>query len=155
MRFTARMITLVAVLSLFGLPAAKSYAWWHERGYVSVGVGYPGPYYYGYPAYYAPPYPVVVSAPDFQPMVVNGVTYYLNNGVYYIYTQFGYESVPAPAANPSGSAEADTITINVPKDKGGTVAVVLKRSGNGYVGPQGEFYAQVPSMDQLKLMYGK
>lgn len=49
----------------------------------------------------------------------------------------------------------DTVTINVPNSSGGYTAVVLKRSGNGYVGPQGEYYEQVPSTAQLQAMYGK
>ena len=49
----------------------------------------------------------------------------------------------------------DSFTINIPNNKGGYTAVVLKRSGNGYVGPQGEFYADFPKVDQLQAMYGK
>jgi uncharacterized protein YcfJ len=49
----------------------------------------------------------------------------------------------------------DTVTVNVPNSSGGYTAVMLKRSGNGYVGPQGEYYDQVPSTEQLQAMYGK
>jgi len=38
---------------------------------------------------------------------------------------------------------------------GGYNAVVLKPSGKGYVGPQGEFYSEFPKVSQLQLMYGK
>ena len=34
-------------------------------------------------------------------------------------------------------------------------AVTLKRSGNGFVGPQGEYYADNPTVEQLKVLYGK
>ena len=43
-----------------------------------------------------PGYAVVASS-SYQPVVVNGVTYYVNNGVYYIYTQYGYQAVATPA----------------------------------------------------------
>ena len=56
---------------------------------------------------------------------------------------------------PSTTYSGDTVTVNVPNSNGGYTAVVLKRSGNGYVGPQGEYYDQVPSTAQLQAMYGK
>ncbi|MBF0570308.1 MAG: glycine zipper 2TM domain-containing protein [Candidatus Omnitrophica bacterium] len=62
---------------------------------------------------------------------------------------------PAPVFVPSATYSGDTITINVSNSNGGYTAVVLKRSGNGYVGPQGEYYDQIPSEAQLQAMYGK
>jgi len=62
---------------------------------------------------------------------------------------------PAPAVVPSATYSGDTVTVNVPNSNGGYTAVVLKRSGNGYVGPQGEYYDQVPTTAQLQAMYGK
>jgi hypothetical protein len=56
---------------------------------------------------------------------------------------------------PSTTYSGDTVTVNVPNSNGGYTAVVLRRSGNGYVGPQGEYYDQVPSTAQLQAMYGK
>ena len=62
---------------------------------------------------------------------------------------------PAPVVVPSTTYSGDTVTVNVPNSTGGYTAVVLKRSGNGFVGPQGEYYDQVPSTTQLQAMYGK
>ena len=56
---------------------------------------------------------------------------------------------------PSTTYSGDTATVNVPNSNGGYTAVVLKRSGNGYVGPQGEYYDQIPTTAQLQAMYGK
>jgi hypothetical protein len=110
---------------------------------------------------------VLTSVPiTYQPVAVNGTTYYTNNGVYYIYTSSGYQVVPPPvavqAAPPApapqvATTETDdgTYTINIPNDKGGYTSVIIKRSGNGFVGPQGEFYANFPKVSQLKTMYGK
>jgi hypothetical protein len=127
-----------------------------------------------------PPVGAYVSAipPDFQPVSINGRIYYANNGVYYILTQHhGYKVVSQPVvyAQPqqvivtqpvttvvttqvSAPAVADTqdaFPVNVPNNSGGYTAVVIKKSGNGYAGPQGEFYATFPSVAQLKAMYGK
>jgi len=62
---------------------------------------------------------------------------------------------PAAVAVPSTTYSGDTVTVNVPNSAGGYTSVVLKRSGNGYVGPQGEYYDQVPGTAQLQAMYGK
>jgi hypothetical protein len=47
------------------------------------------------------------------------------------------------------------VHVQVPKKNGqGTVDVVLKRRDQGYLGPQGEFYPQMPSAGQLAEVYG-
>ena len=33
--------------------------------------------------------------------------------------------------------------------------VLLKRWGGGFLGLQGEFYSELPSTEQLKVVYGK
>jgi hypothetical protein len=63
--------------------------------------------------------------------------------------------VAQPEAQPTTTYSGDTVTVNVPNSSGGYTAVVLKRSGNGYVGPQGEYYDQVPTTAQLQAMYGR
>jgi hypothetical protein len=65
---------------------------------------------------------------------------------------------PAPVVVAQGPAtiySGDTVTMNVPNSNGGYTAVVLKRSGTGYVGPQGEYYDQIPTTAQLQAMYGQ
>lgn len=52
-------------------------------------------------------------------------------------------------------AEESTIHIQVHKKNGqGTVDVILKKSDQGYLGPQGEFYPEMPSPSQLADVYG-
>jgi hypothetical protein len=111
---------------------------------------------------------VEVIPQDFHPVIINGVTYYTDNGIYYIWTHHhGYQVVAAPvvyvqpapvvAAQPvlTPVPTQDTFPVNVPDGKGGYVSVVIKKSPKGFVGPQGEFYAQFPSVAQLKVMYTK
>ena len=46
-------------------------------------------------------------------------------------------------------------TVNIPHNGGkGYVPVVLTKTTNGFLGPQGEFYAQFPTVAHLQLMYG-
>jgi hypothetical protein len=49
---------------------------------------------------------------------------------------------------------ADSFTVNVPNAQGGYTALAIQTSGNGYTGPQGEFYASFPSVAQLQVVYG-
>jgi len=176
MKITLKIAFVFLFLSLLIIRPTPSYAHWHERTYVGVSFStWPDPYYYGAPYYYPYDYPysypyhyyyadpyfnpyydpyyypgnTVVSSSSYQPVVVNGVTYYVSNGVYYIYTRYGYQAVATPAT------EADSFTVNVPNNKGGYTAVFLKKSGNGYIGPQGEYYPEFPKVYQLQKMYGK
>ena len=59
-----------------------------------------------------------------------------------------------PAAEPTGMPN-DAFMINIPNAKGTYTPVTLRRSGTGFIGPQGEFYPEFPRVEQLKLMYGK
>ena len=123
-----------------------------------------------------PPVGAYVSAipSDFQPVSINGRMYYTDGGVYYILTRHhGYKVVLAPvvyaqtqvvvtqpvttvvAPPPVAVNALDTFPVNVPNKSGGYTKVVIKKSGNGYVGPQGEFYTTFPTVAQLKAMYGK
>ena len=49
----------------------------------------------------------------------------------------------------------DIVTVNVPNARGGYTPVKLVKTANGYLGPQGEFYPNHPTVAQLKGLYGK
>ncbi|MEI8011130.1 MAG: DUF6515 family protein [Candidatus Omnitrophota bacterium] len=68
--------------------------------------------------------------------------------------------VDSPVVQPGTSAPQGTrdesFTINIPKAQGsGYSSVIIKRSGNGFVGPQGEYYSEFPKVPQLQAMYAK
>ena len=109
---------------------------------------------------------IVASLPaGAQSVVIEGGTYYIKDGGYYRDTTSGYAVMPAPQAGGYGpqsnvltTAQAnsdDGVTVNVPDSKGGYVAVILHKSGDGYLGPQGEYYPSFPKVDQLQAMYVK
>ena len=163
-------------LHMHYLPAGYVTIWaGGSRYYYYDGLYYT---YAGYGDYVIvnPPVGAYVSTipPDFQPVLINGRTYYTDNGVYYILTRHhGYKVVvepvvyaqpqqvvvtqPAPVvvSAPVAVNTQDAFPVNIPNNSGGYTSIIIKRSGNGYVGPQGEFYAQFPSVAQLKAMYGK
>ncbi len=141
------------------------------EGCFSVWVGWHRYFYYDglYYSYIGGDY-VLVNPPmgayvgtipsDFRPVIINGVTYYTSNGTYYILTRYhGYRVVAAPVvyAQPVPVAEytQNIIPVNVPNNYGGYKTEIIKRSGNGFVGPQGEFYVEFPRISQLKIMYGR
>ncbi|MEI6438411.1 MAG: glycine zipper 2TM domain-containing protein [Candidatus Omnitrophota bacterium] len=61
---------------------------------------------------------------------------------------------PQAAISPVPVA-AEAFTVSVPNSQSGYTQVVIRRSGNGFIGPQGEFYSEFPKIEQLRVMYGK
>jgi len=95
-------------------------------------------------------------------IVIGGTTYYHYDNIYYTTCPRGYVVVPAPVVKPAPIVVAKgekqsgvTVVINVPNSNGGFTAVTLTKQGNGYIGPQGEYYAGNPTVEQLKALYGK
>jgi len=62
---------------------------------------------------------------------------------------------PQPVPTPSGNDTGNSVTVNIPTNNGGYTPVMIQRSGNGFIGPQGEFYPEFPNVSQLKVLYGK
>ena len=107
----------------------------------------------------------------YYPVMINGISYYTSDGIYYVYTRRGYQVVAPPVTVISAAPEAVIIdqddqqimtvnssglyTVNIPNQRGEYIPVVIKRSGNGFVGPQGEFYPEFPKVEQLMAMYVK
>ncbi len=60
-----------------------------------------------------------------------------------------------PVVEPVQTICSETITINVPNTNGSYTPVTLVRRNNGYIGPQGEYYPGNPTVEQLKLLYGR
>ena len=119
--------------------------------------------------------------PRYTTVVYAGVPYYYSEGYYYRPYDRGYvvvqspimaqtvmtqplvvtQQIPAPTITsvvptlPSQGAQSpDTMIINIPNSKGGYTPVALKKAGTGYIGPQGEYYSDNPTVEQLKILYG-
>jgi hypothetical protein len=50
--------------------------------------------------------------------------------------------------------EANTMVVNITNSNGSVTPVILRRSGNMWIGPKGEQYMSVPTVEQLKPVYG-
>ncbi len=115
--------------------------------------------------------------PRYTTVVVGGVPYYYYDNLYYRSCRGGYVVVPAPVitqpivvatevsqpvvvSTPAPVVQSrpqisETVTINIPNSRGGYTAIALKKYGNGFIGPQGEYYSENPTVEQLKTLYGK
>jgi hypothetical protein len=51
-------------------------------------------------------------------------------------------------------AESNTTVVNITNSNGSVTPVILRRSGNMWIGPKGEQYMSVPTPEQLKPVYG-
>ena len=135
---------------------------------------YHGGHYYkhvphGYVVVPAPVGVVVPTLPEpHRTIVIDGVTYHEYDGVYYKGGPAGYTVVPltpasaassvavASSAQPApGTVQRETV-INVQNKNGSYTPVTLQLANSGmYIGPQGEIYPNLPTMQQLQSMYGK
>jgi hypothetical protein len=106
--------------------------------------------------------------PRHETIIVGGVPYYYYGNEYFRPCPTGYVVVPPPVPAPVVVSAplnapfaqplvqgAETVVVNIPNSNGSYTAVTLIKRGNGYVGPQGEYYPENPTVEQLKTMYGK
>jgi hypothetical protein len=78
-----------------------------------------------------------------------GEFYPLMPSVAHLAEMYGTDPVPA---EPAGTGE---VRLRVQKGDGqGSIEIVLTKHEQGYLGPQGEFYPELPSAEQLREMYG-
>ncbi len=50
--------------------------------------------------------------------------------------------------------QANTVVVNITNSNGSVTPVTLQRSGNVWVGPRGEQYMSMPTVEQLRPIYG-
>jgi hypothetical protein len=172
----------IAAATIVALSFSSASAWGHFGGHFGrFHGGYYHHGFYGWP--YGGPWFIgsyVPYLPDgYTIYTVGNDSYYYYGGYYFLPSSSGYvvteppaqviaapaapaQTVQQPLATTSGtavqsvakSASSDTVTIGVPNSKGGFTSVKLIKRKDGYVGPQGEFYAGHATIDQLKALYG-
>ena len=60
----------------------------------------------------------------------------------------------APVVITPPPVEQGTVTVWITNSNGSTTPVTLTRQGGSYIGPRGEYYAAMPSNEQLRMVYG-
>ena len=118
-------------------------------GYTVVYMGGMPYYYYGNAYYTVAPNGYVVTAPPAiaTPMVAAPGAAPVQTPVPAPISQ----QTVAPAANEPSSA----VETYIPNGNGSFTVVTLQKTEKGFLGPQGEFYADHPTEDQLKARYCK
>ena len=120
-----------------------------------------------------PPIGAIVPAlpPGYTTVVIRQKPYFYYQNIYYEAAPAGYVvSVPpeaplvsqAPVSTPPRPGQASpppgnisSYDIYIPNDNGSYTLVTLKKAEKGgFVGPQGEFYPEHPTVEQLKTLYG-
>ena len=154
MSYTSKVLLIVLFFILlmpFGL--TQSFAYGHGGGgHHGRGGGYHGHGGYGnfsvgfsYSPYYDTG--VLVSSPVIATpeVVVQPSTIVTTASTY-----------PTTVISPAQTTTVmDDITVNIPNTAGRYSAVLVKRSGKGFIGPQGEYYPEFPKVSVLKVLYGK
>ena len=55
---------------------------------------------------------------------------------------------------PPITVEPTTITVWITNSNGSQTSVSLRKSGPGFIGPRGEWYPNMPTNEQLRMVYG-
>lgn len=148
------------------------------RGFISVTVGGEAYHYYDGVYYREDHYGYVVTPPPFGACIkrlphghtkiyIDGRPYYKYKEIYYEHSPDGYVVIEEPRprrdqhvrgeGRDEGGNEGEydaSFEINIPNKGGGYTTVILKRSGSGFTGPQGEYYDEFPRVEKLKVIYG-
>ena len=116
-------------------------------GYTVVYMGGMPYYYYGNAYYAAAPNGYVVTTP---PAIAAPVA---------AAPSVAPVQAPAPAAQqpaaPVSNEPSSAVETYIPNGNGSFTVVTLQKTDKGFLGPQGEFYADHPTEDQLKARYCK
>jgi hypothetical protein len=156
-------------VTFFILSGSVSYAaLWHHHGYYYSG----GHWWIGDTMVAGLEMGAVVEdlPPQYTTVYINGANYFYDGTYYYQSCPTGYmvvqpgESQPVinretvepvqPQTSP-GVHNAGSVTVTIDNSNGTSTKIMLVRKGNGYVGPEGEYYDSMPTTKQLKAVYGK
>jgi len=115
----------------------------------------------GYVIVSAPRGAMITALPERHKVIVyENTDYYYYNSTYYVKQPAGYTVVTPPPSvvstnPPAVEAPEKTVVVTVPNPNGSYMPVTLQKYTDGYVGPNGEFYPDYPTIGQLKAMYSK
>jgi len=100
----------------------------------------------------------------YQKFAIDGHDYYAYNKVYYEHTPQGYVVIEKPHAKHAKKSRHhrrnknthsnEGISLKIQNKDGEYIAITINPSGNGFVGPQGEYYDHFPRIEHLKIIYG-
>ena len=174
-----KFVLCVVVLLALSMSCSSAFAWGgHGHYYYRGGGWHSSGWFWGSFATGMALGAIVASLPpQYETVRVSDVSYYYYDGVYLRPCPSGYVVVQAPAPAPVPvvvaappapapvaaapviqqveAVSSDTVTINIPNFSGGYTPVAVTKYRTGYKGPQGEYYEGHPTVEQLKVLYGK
>ena len=183
--FASKLLLIITASLVFAFSCSAAFAWGgyggHGHYYYHGGRWYGGGWGWGwFGAGLAVGAIVSTLPPYYQLVYVNGAPYYYDGTYYYQSYPSGYvvvqpsvapvvvapttatvvttpatNFVTAPAVVQPQTSPGASVVINIPNSDGSFTAVTLSKRGNGYTGPQGEFYPGHPTVEQLNVLYGK
>ena len=122
---------------------------------ISNGVPY---YYFGYTYYTPAPNGYVVVAPPVAPAIPQVVQPVVAVASAPVAQPVAVSAATVrPALYPSKEEELnrDVYEIYIPNGNGSYTSVTLRKTEKGFLGPQGEFYEDHPTIEQLRERYAK
>lgn len=127
-------------------------------GYTTVFIDSRPYYYYGYTYYASGPGGYVVAAPPAVPVAPVTVP----PAAVPVAATPAVPQQPVAVANVTGAPtkteepeDLNVYDIYIPNGNGSYTVVTLKKTEKGFLGPQGEFYTDHPTVDQLRERYTK
>lgn len=110
------------------------------------------------PVYYANPYPVYAPAPVVyqQPVVYQSAPqtiYIQQQQPNIVYTQPQPQTIVIQQPEAPAQPTQQSYSVRWQNTNGSTTVVPLRQSGNGWLGPQGEYYPAYPTVEQLSPRY--
>ena len=177
------LVVVVLILAFTVFYSSSAFAWGggghgsyggHGHYYYRGGSWYGRGWFWGWFATGLAVGTIVAALPPYYETVyVSGAPYYYYDSVYYRPGPTGYIVVPAPVTTTVVAAPAATavvaapdvtqpkvaageaVVINIPNTSGGYTPVTLTKHKTGYIGSQGEYYEGHPTVEQLRVLYGK
>jgi hypothetical protein len=119
-------------------------------GYTVVYMGGMPYYYYGNAYYAAAPNGYVVTAPPAIAATVAAAP-----GVAAVQAPAPAPISQQPATAPATNEPSSAVETYISNGNGSFTVVTLQKTDKGFLGPQGEFYADHPTEEQLKARYCK
>lgn len=146
---TKRLLFLYFVL--VAIPSSTTFAW-YEHGNDSYWNYHGSGRDYAYSQYIDDYYSLGFAPVDSPNVPLFAGAVYFNNASAPVLTPASQIIAPPPLLPPP---PPEAFTVNIPNNHGSYTPVVIVRSGNGWIGPQGEYYTQFPSVALLRVLYGK
>ncbi|MDD5459605.1 MAG: hypothetical protein PHF37_09470 [Phycisphaerae bacterium] len=146
---TKKIIWVILTTILFSLGSSIAYARPDRHGGYRFRGGHDRVVVSPYRHHYRP---VVIVRPHHYGYVRPYRRVFIAPTIVFTSSSYSYSSAPARKVE---VVEDRTVTVWITNDNGTQTVVMLTKSGEGFIGPAGEYYATMPTEEQLKVICDK